>query len=106
MRFRRHRYPTEYPVTVHLAGGEHRAFVIDVTEAGARLRGLPGATRGDAVTLVTAAGTATGTVRWAAGDRCGIAFRPQISLRMVDSLRFAKVPMTGGRYSSVGLREL
>jgi hypothetical protein len=59
------------------------------------------------VTLHFSLGRACGVVQWSAGDRAGVAFRPQIPLHMVDAMRYGKTRITGsGRFTSTGLREL
>ncbi len=104
--YRRHRYPTEFPVEILSGEGKSKAQVIDVNETGARICGDGTLKRGDKVTIIASADRVTGVVRWAAAGRAGISFTPMISLRLVDALRYAKRPGLRQRFSSAGLQEM
>lgn len=106
MKFRRHRYPTKFPVTLRLSGQDAKATITDVNESGARLTTDADIKRGDRVVITFTMGRIEGIVQWAAGTRVGLAFRPQIPLHMVDTMRYGKVPLQRSRFSSTGLREM
>lgn len=104
--FRRHRYQTNFPVVVQTANGKVNANIIDVNESGARIEGLNHVRRGEKVTILNATDRISGTVRWVGSDRVGLSFSPLLSIRAVDSLRFAKKSSKQQRWSSVGLQEM
>ena len=87
MRFRRHRYPSDLPVTVKSSFGETRCQISNVNETGARLTGISGLVRGDALTVILSIGRAQAIVKWVANDQIGLAFRPLIPLSFVDAMR-------------------
>lgn len=104
--FRRHRYPTNFPVSIQSARGRHTANVIDVNEMGARLAGLKGAKKGDQLTLVANAQSFDGIVRWVGADRLGLTFRPMLTALQVDTLRKAVKPSRTQRWNPGGLQEM
>ncbi len=105
-RFRNHRYPTAFPAQVKTAFGIRPAKVIDVNEQGAQLENTADLAPGDKVVLKAGADQVNAVVRWAENDRVGIMFRPMLTIRQVDSLRYAKRPSMQTRFSSVGLAEM
>lgn len=107
MRYRPHRYPTEFPVMLHTPGGMAKAVVTDINQSGARIAGNAHLRRGDQVVVAALNEKARGIVRWVGKDKIGISFTPMISERMVDHLRFAEKRIRGlRRYNSSSLQEM
>lgn len=104
--FRRHRYPTAFPLVVRTPLGEFKATVIDVNQGGARLEGLSGVKRGDRVTLQVLHERVAGIVCWTTAHRTGIVFTIPARTGLVDTLRQGSRQSVSGRFSSGRLREM
>ena len=87
MQYRPYRYPTQFPIQLFTASGNQKAQIIDVHNEGAQLRGPTGASPGDKVQLDVLSHRVDATVKWVMGDKIGIAFRPQISDHLLDTIR-------------------
>ena len=104
--YRRHRYPTTFPVQVTTPFGVAPGTVVDVNEHGAQIDGLDGLSRGNKITVRAGNDQIRAVVLWVAAGKMGVTFTPMISIRQVDALRYAKKPMGQSRFSSVGLMEM
>ncbi len=105
-KFRHHRYPTSFPVQATTPFGLRPGKILDVNEYGAQIDGLSDLTPGDKVVLRAGPDQIASIVRWVAKDRVGVMFRPRLTIKQVDSLRYAKRPTMRTRFSSVGLTEM
>ena len=106
MKYRPHRYPTHFPVTVRTATGPQKGTVLDVNAAGARLAGLRNLRRGDKLQLEVLSQRIEATVQWANMNLVGVIFRPQISGRMLDTLRYRRDGRIGRPGGTVGFADL
>ncbi|SHF32937.1 PilZ domain-containing protein [Loktanella atrilutea] len=104
--YRRHRYPTAYPVAVTTPTGRQSAVLIDVNQGGARLEGIDNVMRGDRITLHVLNEQVPGLVRWTAAHRIGVAFQKPARPALVDILRQGVRSSIANRFSSTGLREM
>ena len=104
--FRRHRYPTAFPLTVTTPLGRQSAKLIDVNDGGARLEGVENVMRGDRVTLHVLNEQVPATIRWVAAHRIGVAFVMPARPALVDLLRQGIRATVAGRFNSMALREM
>lgn len=104
MKYRPHRYNTQYPIDLSTPAGPQRAKVIDVHNGGARLEGLHDLQRGDKLQLDILSIRVDAVVQWVNGDRAGISFRPQISNDQVDTLRYRRDARNVARHNAIGFR--
>ena len=104
--FRRHRYPTAFPLTVTTPLGRQKALLIDVNQGGARLEGIDNAMRGHRVTLHVLNEQVPATIRWVAAHRIGVAFLMPARPALVDLLRQGIRTSIAGRFDSGALREM
>lgn len=104
--YRKHRYPTRFPIQMTTPTGRITAHVIDVNESGARISGMNKVRCGDKVFIQAVGKQYAAVVRWIKDERVGVSFTPALAPRDVDALRYAKKPMTPLRHTSMGLREM
>ena len=104
--FRRHRYPTAFPLQVTTPLGRQKATLIDVNQGGARLEGLANVMRGDRVTLLVLNEQVPATIRWVAAHRVGVAFLMPARTALVDLMRQGIRSTVAGRFNSMTLREM
>lgn len=102
MKYRPHRYNTQYPVEVRTPAGQQKAKVLDVNNTGARLEGLSDVQRGNKVQLNILSLRVDAIVQWVAGGRVGLTFRPQITNDQVDILRYRRDGRHDGRRGTIG----
>ena len=102
MQYRAHRYQTQFPIQLSTPSGRQQCRVIDVNSAGARISNTSLLQRGDILRFRVLNTEVEAIVRWTAGDRAGIVFRPQISTLLVDTLRYRKDATRGGQPGTVG----
>lgn len=99
MKYRSHRYMTQYPVNVHTPRGPQRCEVLDVNHSGARLVGLSNLSRGEKIQLDILSHRVEAIVLWAKTDQVGVVFRPHLPDHQLDTLRrqnsVRKVPQRG-----------
>ena len=105
MKYRQHRYPTDYLVPLRTPHGPATARVTDCNNGGARLAGVGGLERGDKLRLDILSHYVDAVVLWAQDRQAGIAFRPQLSDRLVDTLRKRTNARSWGQGHS-GFREM
>jgi len=101
--YRSHRYPGAASVEVHLPKSRVLGRVMDVHQDGAKLAGVQGVQRGDKITLSIGYEKVSAVVRWAAPDRCGVSFSPQLSSRSLSTLRTRTGTGHTGRWTTQGL---
>lgn len=106
MRFRRHRYPARFPITVQSSFGKARSKISNVNESGARLTAIAGLVRGDAITLILSVGRIQAIVQWVTKDQIGVAFRPHIPLSFVDAMRHGATSKRNLYQNTHGFREM
>lgn len=102
MKFRTHRFPTQFPIKIGTPYGNRMGHVIDVNNEGARLGGLEGLKRGDKLDLDVLSHRVLAIVQWSAKGKTGIAFRPHITDHQVDTLRQRRGARSTGYRGSVG----
>ena len=104
--FRRHRYPTAFPLTVATPLGRQKATLIDVNQGGARLEGVENVMRGDRIILTVLNEQVPATIRWVAAHRIGVAFVMPARPALVDLMRQGIRPTSTARFHSGTLREM
>ena len=104
--FRRHRYPTAFPLIVTTPLGRQKATLIDVNQGGARLEGVENVMRGDRITLTVLNEQVHATIRWVGAHRIGVAFVMPARPALVDLLRQGIRATAAARYNSGALREM
>jgi hypothetical protein len=100
MKYRSHRYPTQFPMQVRTAHGLKRCHVVNVSQEGARLSGLDMLKRGEKVQLDVLSHRIDAVVLWAKAGHAGITFRPKLNDNQLDTLlqrRTASGAATRGR---------
>ncbi len=102
MRYRPHRYPTQYPIALRTPVGPQRGEIIDVNNTGARLSGLHDLHQGDKVELELMTYLLVAVVQWTAGERAGVTFHPRITDHQLDMLRYRRDRRNTGGRGSVG----
>lgn len=102
MQYRSHRYQTQFPVQLSTPTGRQQCHVTDVNNTGARITGPKGLRRGDKVKFRVLNTELTAVVCWAAGEKIGIVFRPQLSAVQVDTLRYRRDGVRNQLRGSVG----
>lgn len=109
MKYREHRWPCDYPVSVRTAGGALRSEVINISSTGARLSPIDRVVAGDRIVLEIAGQSHPAEVRWQRGELCGLRFVRPISPRELGLIRRAElrhVPSRGWAAPTRPLREL
>ena len=108
MKYRTHRYPTEFPATVKTPTGIIDARIKDVNATGALLITKTPLSVGQSVTFTALGHKMSGVVQWAAPDKCGIKFKPFLTVLQIDILRYKKAgrSLAGHRHSSTGFQEM
>ncbi|SLN55511.1 PilZ domain-containing protein [Pseudooctadecabacter jejudonensis] len=95
MKYRAHRYPTRFPVTVDIGGTGVRAVITSISSSGACLNMQPAPKTGQMLTLRHTNTRHVAKVKWATEDKAGIAFSPPLSKPALDRIRFG-VNQIGG----------
>ena len=90
MQYRSHRYPTQFPIKLLTSSGQRDYQVLDVNSSGARLTGPRGLRRGEKVRFSILNHRVEAVVRWVAGERAGLTFRPHLTDVQVDTLRYRR----------------
>jgi len=106
MKYRSHRYPTQFPVQVRTAFGRQNARVVDVNAGGARLAGLRDLQRGDKIQLDVLSQKVSAVVLWANAGNIGVCFRPQLTGRLLDTLQYSAKQRTGSHRQTVGFHHV
>ena len=105
MKYRSHRYPTNFPVQVRTGLGRQSAHVVDVHSDGAQLSGLRNVHRGDKIQLDVLSQTVEAIVLWSKENRVGVCFRPKLSSHLLDTLHHNnKKRHSSGYRPSVGFQ--
>ena len=106
MQYRPHRYRTEFPTTMKTPFGSAKAVINDVNETGALMETTAPLVRGHNIEITFLNNQITGIVQWAADGRCGVTFRPFLTIAQVDSLRYKQSGHRGMRHSSASYAEM
>ena len=106
MKYRTHRYNTEYPIDMRTPVGCQKCKVLDVHNAGARVTGMQHLRRGDKVRMKILSQDINAVVQWVSGMRAGISFRPQISDELVDLLRYRQDKSNRTHPGAIGFKLL
>lgn len=102
MQYRPHRYPTQFPVAFQAHGAQQKCHIIDINNTGARITGAVGLRRGDKIKFEVLSSRVEAVVTWATINQAGVTFRPHISDKQVDTLRYRRDGRRGGHHSTVG----
>jgi hypothetical protein len=80
------------PTRLHLAEGEVRAHLINVSLSGALVHAQSAPRRGESVRIEIAGTTVAGQVRWADGPRFGLAFAQPLNPLLLGRLLGEECP--------------
>jgi hypothetical protein len=106
MRFREMRWPCEIAVVATLNGTGRNAWITNISESGARVRGLDGVAVGNRVILYLLNKTHVAEVRWVRAGQSGLRFATRLRSTDVALIRQGvHRPSTAARHAH-GLREL
>ncbi|MCO4846662.1 MAG: hypothetical protein KC448_01655 [Yoonia sp.] len=106
MQYRPHRYRTEFPTTMKTPFGPSEAVINDVNETGALMKTSAPLARGHKIEFTFLNNKVTGIVQWAADGRCGVTFRPHLTITQVDSLRYKQSGHRSMRHRSTSYVEM
>lgn len=106
MQFRSHRYRTEFPTALSTPIGKLKIIIDDVNETGALISLQETLLRGHKVEMVVLNHRIAGIVQWSLRGKCGIAFRPHLSIAQVDTLRYKSGGLRNARHTSSGYAEM
>ena len=87
MKFRPRRYVCRFDVEMSVPEGVRDACILDVTEKGARVEGLVGLTKGEAVRFEVLGQPVSARVAWRRGEVTGLIFDAPITPRQLDTVR-------------------
>lgn len=104
MKYRSHRFATQFPVQVCTPIGRQNAQVINVNTGGAQLSGLHDLQRGDKIQLDVLSHHVEAVVLWADEKHAGVCFRPNLSSHLLDTLQRCNTRRAGGYSPSVGFQ--
>jgi len=91
MKYREHRWPCDYPVTVRVASGTLRTEVVNISATGARLGPIDQVVAGDRIILEIVGQSHAAEVRWQRASLCGLRFIQPISPRDLGLIRRAEL---------------
>lgn len=107
MKFRPHRYRTEFPVIFTTSAGTVKATINDVNDTGASLTADGPLQRGEKISMQFLNHQVEAIVQWSVRGKCGIAFHPMLTVAQVNVLRQRSGSQsTNGRHSSTGYAEM
>jgi hypothetical protein len=106
MQFRPHRYRTEFPIVFSTPMGNVNAVINDVNETGALVSISQPLQRGHKIRVSFLNNHIDAIVQWSLRGKCGISFRPQLTIAQVDMLRYKQGGHRGIRHSSTGYAEM
>lgn len=106
MQFRPHRYRTEFPTVLTTPVGKLKITVNDVNETGALVTLKEQLARGQKVEMMVLNQRITAVVQWAMRGKCGITFRPHLSIAQVDLLRYKQGGQSKPRHRPLGYAEM
>ena len=89
------RFPTFIPVVVGNQSRQQCGSIVDINALGAGILGISELKVGDKIQLRGAVETCVATVRWHAGDRCGVSFDAQLPPEHLAMLRMRSTVYTG-----------
>lgn len=106
MQFRSHRYRTEFPITFQTPVGAVKAVINDVNETGALVSIATPLQRGQRISMSYLNNQVQAIVQWSLRGKCGISFRPHLTIAQVDLLRYKSAGHRQTRHSSTGYAEM
>ena len=106
MQFRSHRYRTEYPITLKTPIGAVQAVINDVNETGALVSIATPLARGQRISMSYLNNRVEAIVQWSLKGKCGISFRPHLTIAQVDLLRYKSAGHRQMRHNSTGYAEM
>lgn len=89
--YRAPRHASNLSVRIEVGSARSRAFVVNVSDIGMKLRGISHVNAGDRITVHLQSFSFPATVRWTLGDTLGLRFDAPLSpktLSMVRSVAF------------------
>lgn len=86
-KWRKSRFPTDYPVNLIVAQTTYRVIVVDVHEEGARLRDAPLLTKGTPAVIQFMNNRIMAKTAWQDGETMGIIFQTRLSDLSLGILR-------------------
>ena len=84
MKYRPHRYPTNYATQIAYGRSRQPAEIYDVARTGAKLKGPRGLRPGDKLRVSVLSNEIEAVVIWTKAPFTGVAFRPEIPDRLVS----------------------
>ncbi len=106
MQFRPHRYRTEFPAVLSTPMGKLKVTINDVNETGALITLPETLARGHKVEMVVLNHRISGIVQWALRGKCGVTFRPHLSIAQVDVLRYKQGGNLTARHRTMNYAEM
>ena len=106
MQYRPHRYRTEFPVILQTPVGPIKSVINDINETGALISIERPLLRGHKIQTSFLNNRISGIVQWAANGKCGVTFRPHLTITQVNSLRYKQSGYRGLRHNSTGYAEM
>ena len=106
MQYRAERHASQLTVRAMANNAVFDCTLVNVSETGGRLAGMPELKVGDDVHLTSSIGVAAGVVKWVRNDECGIEFRPRVSRALVSALCKDAGLRNGTFFAPNGLREM
>ncbi|WP_375281522.1 PilZ domain-containing protein [Pseudooctadecabacter sp.] len=88
MKYRAHRFPTRFPVTVRLGAVGYKSLVTSISASGACLSVGESLAVGQSVEVSYSGGRQTAKVCWANGDKAGVTFARPLGKSELDRIRF------------------
>jgi hypothetical protein len=104
MQFRPHRYRTEFPTVLNTPVGSVKAVINDVNETGALMTISSPLQRGFKIRMSFLNNHVDAVVQWSLRGKCGIAFRPHLTIAQVDMLRYKQGGHRAMRHSYAEMR--
>lgn len=106
MQFRSHRYNTEFSTIMSTPIGKLNITINDVNETGALISMSETLARGHKVEMSIRFHKIIGIVQWSKRGKCGITFRPHLTLEQVDMFRHRHGGQRSLHHSSTGYAEM
>jgi hypothetical protein len=107
MKFRNHRYQSDFPTQVSSFAGQQRLTLTNVNKSGAHLVGKAKLVKDEMVRIKIIEQTFTAQVRWTKEGRAGVSFLPVLTQRTLEVIgQRVGVRTKERRFDSSTLREL
>lgn len=102
MKYRAHRFPTRFPVTVRLGAVGRKSLVTSISASGACLSIGETLAVGQTIDVTYSGGRLAGKVCWSNGDKAGVTFARPLGKSDLDRIRFGCNPVGSSRPRRVG----